>query len=355
MQKISDCFWHWLDRVALAMVAIVARLAAPRTIRLVEDNGEFAAQSMQAADASGPRLRLDSDKIVGLESANFETPLRGNHVELVLQPERFLFKPLELPSRAAEFLDGIVRAQIDRLTPWTADQVAFGCGKPADAGSGRIVIAVAATAKSKLAPYLRAFAEHGVRSITISTRSPTAAPDSPDIKVLNENVAGLLDVHRARRIVLATLAVTCVITATAIAGAVVVDGHLRARQDELGHRILERRSAAIAARNAAVDPATAAEYMLARRKNETPASVIALEVLSQVLPDHTYVTELRIEGDKLRLTGVTRDAPSLVGLIEQSQHFTSATFFAPTTRAPSDSGDRFNIEARMKPVFLPRP
>ena len=40
-----------------------------------------------------------------------------------------------------------------------------------------------------------------------------------------------------------------------------------------------------------------------------PSSVIVLEVLSQILPDHTYVTELRIEGDKLRVIGVTRDAP----------------------------------------------
>ena len=39
--------------------------------------------------------------------------------------------------------------------------------------------------------------------------------------------------------------------------------------------------------------------------------MIVLEVLSQILPDHTYVTEFRIEGDKLRLMGVTRDAPSL--------------------------------------------
>ena len=85
-------------------------------------------------------------------------------------------------------------------------------------------------------------------------------------------------------------------------------------------------------------------------KVEPPAG----DPLSQILPDHTYVTELRIEGDKLRLTGVTRDAPSLIGLIEQSPHFTNATFFAPTTRAPTDSGDRFNIEARIMPVFTPR-
>jgi general secretion pathway protein L len=205
-----------------------------------------------------------------------------------------------------------------------------------------------------LASYLHAFAGQGIRSIAISTRSPESAPDAPAIGILQENVAGILDLPRARKILLATLAAGCLATATAVAASVVIGGDLQARQDGLARRILERRSTAIAARTAAVDPATAAERALVRRKNEAPASVIVLDVLSQVLPDHTYVTELRIEGDKLRLTGVTRDAPSLIGLIEQSQHFTSATFFAPTTRAPSDSGDRFNIEAHIMPVFSPR-
>jgi len=356
MQKMSEGFWRWLDRVGEIMVALVARLAAPRTISLIEgDNGEFTAQSSDTslpAAANEGRLRVDGDKLLGAGSAN--VALRGSHVDLVLQPKRFVFKPLELPLRAAEFLDGVVRAQIDRLTPWTAEQVAFGCSEPADAGTGRIVVTVAATAKSMLASYLHAFAGQGIRSIAISTRSPESAPDAPAIRILQENVAGILDVPRARKILLATLAAGCLATATAVAASAVIGGHLQARQDELARRILERRSTAIAARTTAVDPATAAERALVRRKNEAPASVIVLDVLSQVLPDHTYVTELHIEGDKLRLTGVTRDAPSLIGLIEQSHHFTSATFFAPTTRAPSDSGDRFNIEARIMPVFSPR-
>ena len=79
--------------------------------------------------------------------------------------------------------------------------------------------------------------------------------------------------------------------------------------------------------------------------------MIVLEVLSQILPDHTYVTELRIEGDKLRVIGITRDAPCLIRLMEQSPNFTRATFFAPTTRAPSDPGERFHIEAQIEPVF----
>ena len=79
------------------------------------------------------------------------------------------------------------------------------------------------------------------------------------------------------------------------------------------------------------------------------ASVIVLEALSQVLPDHTYVTELHLAGTKLQIVGITRDAPSLIPLIEQSQHFARATFYAPTTRSSSDPGERFHIEARIEP------
>jgi len=78
-------------------------------------------------------------------------------------------------------------------------------------------------------------------------------------------------------------------------------------------------------------------------------------VLSRILPDRTYVTELRIESDKLRVTGITDDAPRLIRLMEQTPHFTQATFFAPITRSPSDIGDRFDIEARLEPVFSPLP
>jgi general secretion pathway protein L len=79
-----------------------------------------------------------------------------------------------------------------------------------------------------------------------------------------------------------------------------------------------------------------------------------VEALTDILPDHTYVTELHVEGNKLQIVGVTRDAPGLIRLIEQSPHFTQATFFAPTTRAPTDPGERFHIEARIEPVNTPR-
>jgi general secretion pathway protein L len=359
IQTIIDSVWRWLDQAAQAAITVVARFAAPRAVRLVEgEPGQFAITGSGGSKPTGVNvepLRIENGKVVSSQPANVETALRGSRLELVLRTDRFVFKPLELPSRAAEFLDGVVRAQIDRLTPWNAEQAAFGFSKPADAGPGRIVVTVAATSKAMLAQYIQAFTARGVQSISMTTPLPDAAANAPPIKILEENIAGILNVDRARRILMTILIAGCLIAVGTTIAATVWSNDLQARQDVVARRIAQSRAAAIAARNQPGDPTMVAEAALARRKNQNPSSVIVLDDLSQILPDNTYVTELRIEGEKLRLIGTTLDAPSLIRLMEQSQQFSHATFFAPTTRAPSDTGDRFNIEARIEPNFKSKP
>jgi len=137
----------------------------------------------------------------------------------------------------------------------------------------------------------------------------------------------------------------------AVAADATLGASLEAREQDLTQRIDQRR-ALLRGGQAAI--ARSASAVLDRRKQETPATVIVLEALSEVLPDHTYVTELRIEGNKLQVIGVTQDAPGLIRLIEQSAHFKRATFFAPTTRSATDPGERFHIEAQVEPVNTPR-
>lgn len=353
--KIRDGFWRWIDLVAEGLVASLGHFRKERTVCLVEaepDSFAVSAADIGAGLGSGDlKLRVENGSFAAPLSARVETALRGSRIELLVRPERFVFKPLELPSRAAEFLEGVVRSQIDRLTPWSADQAAFGSSVPADLGSGRIVVTVAATAKVMLAPIQQAFSGTGARSIVIRAAPPLASPDMAAIKITEENVTRVLDVNVVRRVVMVTLACALLVSLAAEAASTFIGGNLQTHQDELARQIARQRSVLLMSRHAAGDPKTLAEQALLRRKNESPSDVIALEILSKILPDTTYVTEMHIEANKLQLTGITHDAPQLIRLIEQTKHFSQTTFFAPITRSPSDSRDHFSIEARMEPNF----
>jgi general secretion pathway protein L len=352
--KVSEGFDSWINTVAVTMTGVADRLTFPNKIELVEEeNGAFRLRAQKNAPSSVPieSLQIENGRVAGPVSEKVAAMLRGSRAELRLRPSRFLFRPLELPGRAAEFLDGVVRSQIDRLTPWNASEAVFGFSPPTELTSDRIVVTVAATARAQVVPYVKALADAGVESITVTTVKEDDAGAHTPIKVLEERTRSILDVSRVRRALVIVLALTGLAAVTSITSASIIGSNLDAKQNDLTWRIAQRRAALRAAGEGG--PALSALGKLELRKHESPTSVMVIEALSQILPDHTYVTELRIEGDKLRLTGVTRDAPSLIRLIEQSAHFTRATFFAPTTRTPSDPGDRFHIEAQIGPLFSP--
>jgi general secretion pathway protein L len=286
----------------------------------------------------------------GVASCTGEEPaiLKGSRVELAMRPDRFFFRAIELPRRATEFLDGVVRAQIDRITPWAAGEAVFGWSAPAELSNDRISVTIAATARPQIMPLIQAIGHLGVKSISVSTTMPDEQADKTAIKVFEQSAAGTLEVRQVRRALAAVLLALAVLSGLAISAGVVIGNDLQNRQTDVSRRIAERRGILRAGNDVVANSALA---NLARRKNQTPASVIVIEALSGILPDNTYVTELRIEGDKVQVVGISGDAPSLIRLIEQSPHFDHATFFAPTTRSPSDPGDRFHIEARIKPVF----
>jgi general secretion pathway protein L len=342
LQAIIAFFRGWTDSVAAAVIAAFDRVSSPRVIRLIEqDNGGFAVESAGKSENMPAHIAFADG---GLSAPNLAPMLKGSRVEIVLQPKRFLFRPLELPARARDFLDGIVRAQIDRLTPWSVSEAVFGCSSPIESGPESITTVIAATTRKVAMAYVQAVSIFHPAAVAVCT--DVVERNAGRVKVFEQKARGHLDAVRLSRALFAGLAATAVCALLAVIAAAYVADSLGAQEDELARQISQRRAAIRASSDGGDRSPIAA---LERRKHETPASVIVLDALTQVLPDHTYITELHMAGTKLQIVGITRDAPSLIPLIEQSQHFTRATFYAPTTRSSSEPGERFHIEARIEP------
>jgi general secretion pathway protein L len=342
LQPISVFLRGWTDSVAAAVIAAFDRLSSPRVIRLIEqDNGGFAVEAAGKSENMPARIAFADG---ALSAPNLAPMFKGSRVEIVLQPKRFLFRPLELPARARDFLDGIVRAQIDRLTPWSASEAVFGCSPPVESGAESITTVIAATTRKVATTYVQAVSIFHPAAVAVCT--DVAERGAGRVKVFEQKARGHLDAVRLSRALSIGLGATAVCALLSVITSAYISDRLGAQEDELARQISQRRAAIRASSDGGDRSPIAA---LERRKYETPASVIVLDALTQVLPDHTYVTELHLAGNKLQIVGITRDAPSLIPLIEQSQHFTRATFYAPTTRSSSDPGERFHIEARIEP------
>ena len=352
MSELKNLFGEWIAAVAGVVDTVAGRFLRPRQILLSEgEDDRFVAKATPGRN--GPALldlsfRLDKGRPNPPLPADWKTAFRGSRVEVSLQSGHVMFSPLDFPSQAGDFLDGMIRTQVDRLTPWTVNDAIFGWSPPTNTANDRIEVTFAATSKLKIQPLLQLVQTLDVGSIavfaTASAGEGTPARINLFDKPLQSAIGRTVDVPRMLRAVLLSAGLAA---AASLLVAAYLGSSLQSEQQELQRRISQRRAALRLDPNAAGSGLS----LLAKRKQATPSSVMVLEAVSRVLPDTTYVTELRIEGDKIHIVGMTQDAPSLIRLMEQSPQFTRATFFAPTTRAQNEPGERFHIEAHITVYF----
>jgi general secretion pathway protein L len=353
ISELKELFGEWIAAVARAINSIASRVMPQRQILLIEGDGNtFTAKTApvkKGAALPDVSFRLSNGRPNPSLPADWEAALRGSRVEVLLKSDHVLFRSLEFPRRAVDFLDGMIRAQIDRLTPWTANDAVFSWSEPSNTSNERIELTLAATSKSRIQPLVRLASDLGAASVAAFAEPPAGEGALGKFKVFETSLQSTLgrtvDVPRILRVALLCtgLAAVASLGLAAYAGSA-LDGE----QQQLLRRTAERRASLRLNQNAV---GGSAQSLLAKRKQTTPSSVMVLEAISRVLPDSTYVTELRIEGDKVQVVGISQDAPSLIRLMEQSPQFSRATFFAPTTRAQSDPGERFHIEVHVTPYF----
>jgi general secretion pathway protein L len=300
-------------------------------------------------------LRLeDGDGTWHFRPPELAATLRHRDVDIVLAPEEVLVRTLDpLPGESRQYLDSIVQHQLERVAPWRTDDVLHSYRvAPAERGNDRVVVTVIATARSMHERLLEAVRRLQPREVRLLSRDETLGGAVP-IPV-DRGVAAAAQQVRLRRGVIAALAMLLL---AVIGGAGFLGWSWYVTNSEVetaSAAVTAQRHKLVAARGTTPAGDQDLKSMIERRAH-TPYVVLALDALSEALPDDTFLTELRLSEGRMRMTGISRNVAGLVPLIEESQAFAEATFFAPTTRLPAGQGDRFHLETKLMPAEKAKP
>lgn len=283
-------------------------------------------------------------------------------VILELPDEHVAVRRVAVPAQARDFVDGIVRNQIERLSPWRADQAVHGFAVDSD-GEDRATLDVCVliasrdaidTAREQLAA-IGLTVDRIVASVrNADGAKPGTRPETMPVTRPVTLWSRLVDVsaetrNRMRRQIGIGIAGTIAASLGLGLWAMASAQFIRAESDDTAKRIASLRrqlQAPLTLKSAASLPANQRVWY---EKEMSPSAAIVLEALSRALPDTAHLTELNLRGATLTIAGLTSDAPSLIAPLEHSGSLTDVRFSAPTTRGADDAHFAFHIVGLVEP------
>ena len=288
-------------------------------------------RSLAEVDLAGPQALADVARL----SRSWRS--RGRRIELRLPRANVLQRLVELPLAASENLREVLAFEMDRHTPFRAEEVYFDYRiSRRDAAAKRLEVdlvvvprAVAERALSVLREWGLAPSRLGIGQGDFDLLPADFRPDNRGSRrrlswVLGASVCGLLAV--ALYLPLWQQQELLAVTEARLARAQAAAGEA----DRLQRQVEE-----MIARSG---------YVVAEKRRRWTVSELLGEVSTR-LPDDTWAVQFTWREGRLSLSGYSAKPSRLIGLLEESEMLTQVRFNSPVTRDPKVGLERFNISA----------
>lgn len=342
---------RWRDALAEGREALLVHTEAGAIVvrreagQGVADMGTIALdQDAEAQRAAFARLRGTID----------EPMLRQFYC---ISPARTLRRTLSLPVAAEDNLRQVLSFEMDRQTPFKADQVYFDYRVLGRDASGRqlqvdLVVMPRAQLDAELAPLANLASELELDGVDCWQDAATGRRLGINLLPVERRA------HRRNmrlRLNIALIAVA-VVLALAVMGRTVTN-----RQQALESMAAEVHTAQEQAKQVAGLRKTLEETIdsanfLAQRKRSAIPMVQLLKDLTERLPDGTYLERLNVNEDgRIELQGLSDKAESLIAELQKSKVIMNPSFQGVIQPDPRLKKDRFNLIAQMKPYEPEKP
>jgi len=88
---------------------------------------------------------------------------------------------------------------------------------------------------------------------------------------------------------------------------------------------------------------TTQQLQFLAEQKQAPPFVAVLADISRTLPDGSWLTELEMTGNKIRIEGYSHAASDLIAAFDRSGRFVDIQFAAPVTQGPAPGIERFDL------------
>jgi general secretion pathway protein L len=289
------------------------------------------------------RFVLDAS---GVKSAHGAAATAGGPlpVRLRLPPGLLLEKHLALPLAAERELVRVIGYEMDRETPFAADEVYWDSTvEQRDRVNGRLRLRLSLVPKAPLLALVTGLQQAGL------------APTALDVGLPHGEFRPIALAGSARRrgLVLTRAVPAAAIICVVLALIAVSVPFVRQAID------FSRVNSKIAELQPTVDEAdglrrriegnTAGGDVLVEQRAKLGDVLKLLAAMTQVLPDDTHLTDFTLRQRKITLNGQSAGAAKLIGALSQEPSIQNPTFAAPVTRNEGAKMDIFTITAEARP------
>ncbi len=262
---------------------------------------------------------------------------------LLLPSERTLRRRLNLPAAAEEHLSQVLTFEIDRQTPFRADQIYFDHRiVKRDAVARNLTVELLAVPKTVLDQALQSLGNLPL--------------DSADVAVADVPAGfNLLPVdRRARRVDKRMRLNLILVFAMVMLLGLVMWQSLALREKAIESLSEEQAAASTAARQSAelkrqLRDAIQGANFLAKKKSEQAVSVDVLAEVTRLVPDDTWLERLSFVGTQVQLQGQSARADKLIAILTESNCLTNPQFQGIITPDGATGKERFSLAADLKP------
>jgi general secretion pathway protein L len=363
-RRRAAAFWHWwTGEISRLLPERFSMLRGARGVPLLALQGDeltlIAPHPGHGGDQKLIIDRLDEPRRrAAVRSLLDRAGESRGRARAVMDRGDVLVRRVSMPAATEENLAQVLAFEMDRLSPFRADEVYFDHRVVArDAQSGQIQVELAIARRNVVDALVQRLRDLGVNVQGVTLRGD--APRSGEaLDLLPSAQRGERRSPRERVILYALLAAVVVLALAALLlpiykkreGVVaLLPVVTRAKQEAEATDAIVRELDRLAADY---------NFVLARKHGTYPAGAY-IEELSRLLPDNTWLSSFDIKTvgktREVQLAGETTSSSKLIEVLEQSKLLQNAAPRGSMTRGGVPGTERFMIVAEPRPRALPEP